>query len=98
VAGRLLKSARALPFTLTHRSKGRAVTAEFEAEQYRRDREAWLDRVDAALSAAEQLVGAARAADASLAARISLWIEIAAVRQQVADERTRMISAREQPR
>lgn len=51
------------------------------------DRLMWIERVDALLARAEVLTGRARADDAPLSERISLWVEIIAVRQRIAAER-----------
>ncbi len=51
------------------------------------ERLAWIDAVDPLLARAEAVVGAARADDAPLADRITLWVDIAALRKRLAIER-----------
>jgi hypothetical protein len=47
----------------------------------------WLEKVDAALAQAEAVTAIARAADAPLAERIGLWVEITDLRRRVQGER-----------
>lgn len=54
---------------------------------------AWIERVDALLERAEDVVGLARADDAPLAERIGLWVEIIAVRKRIAVERCALVRA-----
>ena len=58
-----------------------------------RERLDWIEHVDALLMRAEMLTGSARAADAPLGQRVGLWVEISAVRRQLAHERALLLAA-----
>ncbi len=60
-------------------------------------RRAWIDQVDHVLERAEIAIGAARAEDAPLAARIELWVDIVTLRKRIAAERMIPLSERQRP-